>query len=569
MNKFNAAFFIIILIFVNACQAQPSALQVPTDVGPIADTPTSTTESLPAPTDTVRVEPTATATAAPAEPLVVLIDNDEGPITPANFNTFIGFWMVGWIYDPLFVRSPDLEPIPALATEATSSEDGLTWNVKLREDVSWHDGEPFNADDVVFSYQFLTAAGRAPNLAAIESVEANNDYEITITLSQPAPFFLNEGLAGYYIMPEHIWKDQEPISGELSQFQGQIGTGPYELVNIVPGESYEFRANSDYFRGEPLVDSIIAKIVKDRTQQFIQLRTGAAAAVLSSVPPALVGELASDEDIAFARGSDFFNYIFYLNGSRPPFDQVQVRQAIAMAINAEQLVEIVMLGQGVVLPLSWYHPNLPWAINITRDYDPLTANGMLDQAGLVDTDGDGVREFNQGPAQFEILCDTNNPVEVRATELIGGMLQEVGIEATANCLDIDTSVSLIWPNFVAVPNPDYDMGIWGWSSGVQFQRGFIRGMVDGDFGGIGWANLTGSSDDELDQLLEEYVSNPDPERQEELNRLIQERFAEVLPFIPLMSPGGNFAYRPEIYDQWVYVRGTGIMTSWSFLPPIQ
>jgi peptide/nickel transport system substrate-binding protein len=569
MHKFILPSLFIVVLLLTACQAQPSTLQLPTDTGSSTDIPTSEVETQPVPTDTPRIEPTATATIAPAEPLVVLIDNDEGPITPANFNTFIGFWMVGWVYDPLFVRSPDLEPVPALATEATSSEDGLTWSIKLREDVTWHDGEAFTAEDVVFSYQFLTAAGRAPNLAAIENVVANNDYEITITLSQPAPFFLNEGLAGYYILPEHIWKDQEPISGELSQFQGQIGTGAYELVEITPGESYTFAANPDYFRGKPLVDTIIAKVVKDRSQQFIQLRTGAAAAVLSSVPPALVSELSSNEEIMFARGSDFFNYIFYLNGSRPPFDQVETRQAIAKAIDAEQLVEIVMLGQGVVLPLSWYHPDIPWAINISRDYDPVTANAMLDQMGMEDSDGNGVREFNGEPAQYEILCDTNNPVEVRSTQLIAGMLEEVGIEAIPNCLDIDTSVSLIWPNFVAVPDPDYDMAIWGWSSGVQFQRGFIRGMVDGDFGGIGWANLTGSSDDQLDQLLAEYVSNPEPERQGELNRLVQERFGEVLPFIPLMSPGGNFAYRPEVYNQWVYVRGTGIMTSWSFLPPTQ
>ena len=97
-----------------------------------------------------------------SESLVVLIDNDEGPITPANFNTFIGFWMVGWVYDPLFARSPDLEPVPALATEARPSADGLTWEITLRDDVEWHDGEAFTADDVAFSYEFLIAAGRAP-----------------------------------------------------------------------------------------------------------------------------------------------------------------------------------------------------------------------------------------------------------------------------------------------------------------------------------------------------------------------------------------------------------------------
>ncbi|HJW90869.1 MAG TPA: hypothetical protein VJ436_09560, partial [Anaerolineales bacterium] len=75
-----------------------------------------------------------------------------------------------------------------------------------------------------------------------------------------------------------------------------------------------------------------------------------------------------------------------------------------------------------------------------------------------------------------------------------------------------------------------------------------------------------STDEQLDGLVAEYVSNPDPARQAELNEQIQARFAEILPFIPLMSPGGNFAYRPEAYDKWVYVKGTGIMTAWSFLP---
>jgi len=501
------------------------------------------------------------------EPLVVLIDNDEGPITPANFNTFIGYWLVGWVYDGLFARGPDLTPVPALATEATPSEDGLTWKIKLRDDVTWHDGEPFTADDVVFTYQWLKDAGRAPNLAAVESVVANDDHTVTITLSQPAPFFLNEGLAGYYIMPEHIWADQDPVSGELSQFQGQVGTGAYTLEEIVPGESYTFQANPDYFRGTPAVETVIAKVVKDRTQQFNQLRTGDAAAVLSSIPPAQVGQLTDDPSIAIAEGADFFNYVYYMNGSRPPFDQPVVRQAIAQAIDTQALVETVMVNRGVELPLSWYHPEIPWATNIPHEFDPEGAAALLEEAGMTDSDGDGIREFEGEPMSYEILCDTNNQVEIRTTELIAGWLNDIGIEAVQNCLDIDTSVTMIWPNFVAVPDPDYDMAIWGWSSGTQFQQGFLRGLLDGDFGGVGWGNLTGTADPVLDELTAEYVSQSDPARTEELSVLIQERLAENLPWVPLMSPGGHFGYRPESYDDWEYMTGTGIMTFWSLLPP--
>jgi peptide/nickel transport system substrate-binding protein len=284
------------------------------------------------------------------------------------------------------------------------------------------------------------------------------------------------------------------------------------------------------------------------------------------VPPAQVEQLASDPAIELAKGSDFFNYIFYMNGSRPPFDQPEVRQAIAKAIDARMLVDTVMLGQGVELPLSWYHPEVPWSINVERAFDPAAAQSLLDTAGLVDSDGDGVREFNGEPTAFEILCDTNNPVEVRSTELIVGMLADVGIGASQKCLDIDTAVTFIWPNFVAVAEPEYDMAIWGWSSGTQFQQGFVSGLLHSDFGGIGWANLTGVADPEMDALLTALSTSAGEAEADAVSKALQERIAATLPYVPLMSPGGNFAYRPEAYDGWVYMNGTGIMSAWSFLP---
>jgi peptide/nickel transport system substrate-binding protein len=522
----------------------------------------------PARTDVPGEEPTGAPTTIPetSGPLTVLIDNDEGPITPANFNTFIGFWMIGWVYDPLYIRTPELEPIPALATSATSSEDGLTWTIMLREGVKWHDGEDFTVDDVIFSYNFQVAAGSAPQLEAIESMETNGDYGLTLKLSEPKPFFLNEGLAQTYIMPEHIWRDQTPVSGELSQFQGMIGTGAYKLVEVEPGQFYRFEANPDYFRGEPVVPEIIAKIVIDPDQRFNQLRSGEADAVLSSAPPALVSEFESSDELALATGSNFASFVFYTNGSREPFDKVAVRQAVAKAIDTRTLVDVVLLGQGVELPLNWYHPELPWAINIPHVFDPAAAAAELEAAGLVDSDGDGVREWNGTNTDFEILCDINKAVEVRATELIVGWLADVGIGSHQVCQDINTTVAEIWPNFVALPEPDYDMMIWFWSSTPQAQRGFIRFLTNCDFNGIGTRNLTGMCNEEWDALLAEFVSSADPERTEELSGQLQERFAENLPFIPLMAPDGIFAYRPERYDGWVYMKGTGIMTVWSFLP---
>src|SRR5690349_15801157 len=130
---------LVIFSFLLAACAAPAATESP------ATTETQAPIATDAPTEVPTEAPTASP--EPTGPLTVLIDNDEGPITPANFNTFIGFWMLGWVYDSLYIRTPELEPIPSLATSATPSEDGLTWTVTLREGVKWHDGEDFTVED--------------------------------------------------------------------------------------------------------------------------------------------------------------------------------------------------------------------------------------------------------------------------------------------------------------------------------------------------------------------------------------------------------------------------------------
>jgi peptide/nickel transport system substrate-binding protein len=171
-NVFLTTLFALMLLVLGACQPSAPATEAPeaTDVmteeveatEAMTEEPMAETEE-PVATEEMAAteEPVATEEPAASEPLIVLIDNDEGPITPANANTFGGY-MTGWIYDQLYIRTPDLGTIPHLATDATPSEDGLTWTITLRDDVKWHDGEPFTAEDVVFSYTFLTEAGRAP-----------------------------------------------------------------------------------------------------------------------------------------------------------------------------------------------------------------------------------------------------------------------------------------------------------------------------------------------------------------------------------------------------------------------
>jgi peptide/nickel transport system substrate-binding protein len=499
--------------------------------------------------------------------LTIAIDNDEGPITPVNFNTFVGGELLNYIYEPLLIEDPTLSDVPALATDWKRSADGLTYDITLRDGVKWHDGQPFTPQDVIFSYNFIFKAGRSAGLGSMAKIEAKGTNGLTITLKKPDPFFIKSVLDKVQIFPEHIWKDQVPTSDKLVPFQGKIGTGPYMLAEISPGEFYRLTANPNYWRGKPTVDELVIKIVKDRTAQFNALKAGEIGAVGVSVPAALVGDLAASSDIKIATGPDFFNYVIHVNHDRPPFDQLAVRKAIAKAIDRKKLVETAVLGRGTVLPLGYVHPALPW-YHQTADiaFDPTGAKADLDAAGIKDSNNDGVREFNGNAIDWKIICDTNNPAEVRAAGLIAGWLGDVGLKTTTKCIDIDTAVTFVWPDFNAAKGRDFDLATWGWSAVPETNRAFLNFFFNSDLTNVGWANVGDYHDPKFDAMLNEYTSTLDEKKQQDEVNAIQDYIAANLPLIPLFSPDGNFAYRPAAYDGWVYTKGLGIMPIWSFIP---
>ncbi len=506
----------------------------------------------------------ACSTSNTNEPLVVLIETDEGTLTPLGYRTATGFWMTGWVYDTLYARDLDFNPVPSLATNATPNQDGSMWTITLRQNVKWHDGEPFTSEDVLFTYQFLVQANRLEALSLVDKVEARGDYVVDVTLRQPSPFFLSEALTTAYILPAHIWQGQVPNDPQLGQFQATVGTGAYKLTSVAPGESYTFEANREYFRGIPRVASMIVKVVPSRAQQADELRKRTAGASLAAMDPTQADQLERVRRIDLAEGANALSYILYANGSRTPFDQDAVREAISLAIDYEALVKNVLLGRGKILPSSYYHSDLPWAVGAMPLYDPDAAKTLLEFAGLQDSDGDGVREWQGQPMDYAVLCNSDRPLEVQTTDLIVQWLQDIGIEAHANCVDTSTQLSMMWPNYRAISNPDYDLALFSWPGDVQTQRSFLRYMVS-DPNKMGWANLSGVTDPQLEQLIASYLIEGDPTQQEALGMAIQEQFSEVLPMIPLMAPNGTYAYLPEKYAGWQYMKGIGIGTFWSFL----
>ena len=205
---------------------------------------------------------------------------------PDNLNPCIGYESSSWElwhlnYDFLVgFSAKDLTPVPELATSWSSSADGKIWTFKLREGVTWQDGEPFTADDVVFTYTFLID-NEVYNFAAyygfIDEVVAVDDYTVEFRCSQPKANMLSQMV---YILPEHIWSKMDPKKATKS-FGNKppiVGTGPFQIVEWKRGSYLRLEANEQYWKGAPKVDELIISyytnpdsMVEDLKQDSIQL----------------------------------------------------------------------------------------------------------------------------------------------------------------------------------------------------------------------------------------------------------------------------------------------------------
>lgn len=173
-----------------------------------------------------------------------------------NFNPFspsrIG--ALGTIYEQLFFinKAAESDPVPLLGTEYTWNEDGTRLDVTLREDVTWSDGEPFTAEDVVFTYDLLAATPAINNVGYAGTVAATDDTHVTFTFDAPAFVQGPDVLSGVPIVPEHLWQDVDPTADVVEE---PVGTGAYLLDDFKP-QAFTYTANPDYWGGEPAVQTI-------------------------------------------------------------------------------------------------------------------------------------------------------------------------------------------------------------------------------------------------------------------------------------------------------------------------
>lgn len=512
----------------------------------------------------------------------------SGMFNPLFYEDIYDDTILAFTHEALFTQNENLEYEALLAMDNWELNDDHTeLTIHLEEDVTWHDGEAFTADDVVFTYQvvadpdYMKAGGIRSNYVTpllgygeytegetdeFEGVVAEDDHTVIFKFSEPT--VTPEYIASLRIIPKHIFKEIPVIDmpKESLEIETVVGTGPFQLADIVEREQYVLEKNKDYWQGEPYLDEITWKMIeqpnvihvlKDEEIDFIENPSG--------LPKEKHQQVSKLDNIKMIEQADFnYQLLGFKHNHRPTEDvekgtinpdnwepneklPKEVRQAIGFAINRAELIgenhdEGLLHGKGQLInapiaPQSWAYND-----KITDDYpyDPKKAAEILDEAGY-ELGEDGFRTDPDGD-EWTLNMDypAGNKLREQAAPLIKEFLEDVGIKINlrepkemstyvAELADDDTDWDLYligWNLDLKDPDP---LGLWGIDNMYNFSR---------------WNNP--KSDELLYNALEDSEAL-DQEKRTDIYADWQELFSEDLPGLILFTENSLWTYNKRLH----------------------
>jgi peptide/nickel transport system substrate-binding protein len=340
------------------------------------------------------------------------------------------------LYTGLITRDGELNIIPDLAESWEFSRDCLHLTFKLRQNVKWHDGHPFTADDVLFTYRTMidprTPTAYRDDFLAVRDISAPDPYTVRVDYAQPQAKALPSW--EFWILPRHLlepWAQQGKLREAPQNRTAPVGTGAYRFKEWKPGEKLVLTANRDFYMGPPYISRLVVRIIPSQATIFLELK---ARGIDYTETLTALQYTRQTNYPAFRKAYHKFSYpangYTYLgfNLRDPRFRDHRVRLAFAYAINKRELIEGVRQGlareaSGPFKPGTWaFNPNVK-----PIPYDPARAKLLLAQAGWVDRDGDGLVDKDGHRFKFEILTNQGNEERRKAAEIIQAALKDIGV----------------------------------------------------------------------------------------------------------------------------------------------
>ena len=346
--------------------------------------------------------------------------------------------IAGLIYNGLVKYDKNMNIVGDLAESWDISKNGLVITFHLRKGVKWHDGRPFTAKDVLYTYQVTvdpkTPTAYAGDFLKVKKAEVLDDYTFRVTYDKPfAPSLISWSSA---ILPRHLLEGQDITKSSLARHP--VGTGPYLFKEWLAGQKIVLVSNADYFEGRPYVGGHVTRIIPDMATMFLELR----ARNIDMMGLTPLQYTRQTENNLFRQSFDKYRYLAFAytylgyNLKHPFFADKRVRQAISYAINKEEIISGVLLGLGK--PATGPYKPGTWAYNEnvkTYSYNPQKARELLRAAGWTKTNNDGFLEKDGLPFTFELITNQGNETRQKCAEIIQRQLKEVGIDVKIRILE--------------------------------------------------------------------------------------------------------------------------------------
>ena len=476
-----------------------------------------------------------TASSAPAngDVLVIPIDSDPPSLDFVGCSDTLCRMVARFVADTLVDEGERLENVPRLAESWELREGGKEVVFHLRKGVRWHDGAPFSAADVLFTYRRTidpaSGAHAADLFQEISEVSAPDALTVKVRYREPTVLAL-EAWKVVSIVPEHLLRAVPP--GTRDPARAPVGTGPFRFVRWTRGREIVLQANPDYFLGRAHLDGLVLRVTPSLATQFQALLTGDTD--WSAIPPAeWTGSAASQDFLRRFRRFEYPSlFVFYIawNGRSPLFADPRVRTAMTLLLDRSGFVAKAYGGAGVAAA-STFHPGQIGfdERNAPLPYDPARAAELLDAAGWK-REAAGARRRGGKPFRFTLLIFQGAQVQQQIASLLSDSLARQGITLDIRVLDFPALLDRLHRR-------DFDAALSGWGLTTDPDpTTFFHSDPK-----LGISNYAGYSNPEMDRLLDEGRHALEPEKRRRIYARVQEILSRDQPYTFLFFPLSRIA----------------------------
>lgn len=472
--------------------------------------------------ESTKTESTTTETSSSVDKttLVVGLDDDPPQLDPHFSTAAVDRQVYHSIYDKLIDIDEELNFVPMLAEKWDITEEGTVYTFQLRQDVTFHDGTPFNAEAVKFNFERMmdpnAGSPRASELASVETVEVVDEYTLKVTLKEPfAPFLAAlSDRAGMMVSPTAVQEQGENFANS------PVGSGPYKFASRVKQDKIELEGHAEYWGGEPNFEKIVYRPYSDENVRLTNLLSGDVD-IINKVPPKDIEKLKEDSSITMSETSALGFQGLYLNNKNEPFNNKALRQALDLVIDRDAIIKVALRdtavpAAGAIPPGTWAHDE---SIPVTKR-DIEKAKQIMAEAGF--------------PDGFEFTLKLNpKPVEEQMAQMIQSMAAEAGIKVNLEIVEFGKMLD-------DMDNFEFDAVRLGWSG-----RTDPDGNIYALFHTNGSINY-GYSNPQMDELLEQARKETDQTARKEIYTKAQELGKEEAPYIAIYHELDYKAYKNHV-----------------------